>query len=63
MEHDGRVVSFTTVLALPRDSQRCGLHSREESPAVRGWGGGLAQPAYLGADSGPAGAVCPHSYR
>ncbi|XP_019288077.2 proton-coupled zinc antiporter SLC30A2 isoform X2 [Panthera pardus] len=48
---------------LIRDPQGCGLHSCTGSAAVRGRGGSLAQPAYLGTDRVPARAVCPHRHR
>lgn len=56
-------VSFSPIPAALRDAQRRGLHSCAGFAAVRGGGGSLAQPAYLGADRGPAHAVCPHRHR
>ncbi|XP_029805694.1 zinc transporter 2 isoform X1 [Suricata suricatta] len=46
-----------------RDPQGGGLHGCTGSAAVRGRGGSLTQPAYLGADRVPARAVCPHRHR
>nr|XP_012606310.1 zinc transporter 2 isoform X2 [Microcebus murinus] len=56
------VLMEAPVPAILRHPQGRGLHSRAGSAAVGGGGGSPAQPAYLGSDCGPAGAVCPHRH-